>query len=85
LICNIAAAIDTPRITIYGASSGKDWAPPGKHHRAILPDRDCIPSRQKGCSESGQSLCLEELSSEQCKDVIRETIDIYYKNPAPFY
>ncbi len=20
----------------------------GKHHRAILPDRDCIPCRQKG-------------------------------------
>ncbi len=72
---HIAAATGTPTVTIYGPSSWKDWAPTGDKHRVILPDMDCVPCREKGCDGSGQSLCLEGLSTEQVFSAIRETID----------
>jgi heptosyltransferase-3 len=75
---HIAAATGTPTITIYGPSSWKDWAPLGKDHRVILPDMDCVPCHNKGCDNSGRSRCLEELSADQVKNVIREAIDIYW-------
>jgi len=75
---HIAAATGTPTITIYGPSSWKDWAPVGKDHRVILPDMDCVPCRQKGCDNKGQSRCLDELDTDHVKHVIREAIDIYW-------
>ena len=74
---HIAAATGTPTITIYGPSSWQDWAPLGKDHRVILPDLSCLPCRNKGCDNSGRSRCLEDLSVDQVKHVIREAIDIY--------
>jgi heptosyltransferase-3 len=74
---HIAAATGTPTITIYGPSDWKDWAPLGKDHRVILPDHDCVPCHKKGCDGNGRSRCLEELSTDQVKSVIREAINIY--------
>ncbi|MEN6489275.1 MAG: glycosyltransferase family 9 protein [Smithella sp.] len=71
---HIAAATGTPTITIYGPSSWKDWAPIGKGHRVILPNLNCVPCRQKGCDNSGQSRCLEELDTDQLKNVVRKAI-----------
>jgi heptosyltransferase-3 len=75
---HIAAATGTPTVTIYGPSSWKDWAPLGKDHRVILPDHDCVPCHNKGCDNNGWSRCLEELSADQVKNVIREAIEIYW-------
>jgi predicted lipopolysaccharide heptosyltransferase III len=75
---HIAAATGTPTITIYGPSSWKDWAPLGKDHRVILPDRDCVPCHKKGCAGNGWSRCLEELNADQVKNAIREAIGIYW-------
>ena len=75
---HIAAATDTPTVTIYGPSSWKDWAPVGMDHRVILPDMDCVPCHNKGCDNTGYSRCLDELSIDQVKNVIREAIDIYW-------
>jgi heptosyltransferase-3 len=72
---HIAAATGTPTVTIYGPSGWKDWAPPGKSHRVILPRMDCVPCHQKGCDGSGHSRCLEALNVEQVKSGIREAIE----------
>jgi predicted lipopolysaccharide heptosyltransferase III len=72
---HIAAAVGTPTMTIYGPSSWKDWAPPGKNHRVILPQMDCVPCHQKGCDGSGHSRCLDELTVDQVKNAIRETME----------
>jgi predicted lipopolysaccharide heptosyltransferase III len=74
---HIAAATGTPIITIYGPSSWEDWAPPGKDHYVISPAMNCVPCRQKGCNNSGQSRCLEELTVDQVKSIILESADIY--------
>ena len=71
---HIAAATGTPTITIYGPSSWEDWAPIGKDHRVILPNRNCVPCRQKGCDNSGISRCLKELETDKVKNVIRQAI-----------
>jgi heptosyltransferase-3 len=71
---HIAAATGTPTVSIYGPSNWEDWAPIGDNHRVILPDMDCVPCRKKGCDHSGYSRCLEALSADQVKSVIRETI-----------
>lgn len=71
---HIAAATGTPTVTIYGPSSWKDWAPVGENHRVILPEMDCVPCHRKGCDESGRSRCLDILSPDEVKKVIREIL-----------
>jgi len=71
---HIAAATGAPTVTIYGPSNWRDWAPIGDKHRVILPDMDCVPCRKKGCDHSGYSRCLEALSVDQVKSVIREAV-----------
>lgn len=66
---HIAAAVETPTATIYGPSSPDSWAPRDKGHMVIRKDMNCVPCRQKGCRNSGVSLCLEELSLD---DVIKQ-------------
>jgi len=58
---HIAAAVGTPTITIYGPSDWRYWAPEGETHMVVLPDRECVPCRKKGCEGKGRSICLEEL------------------------
>jgi len=72
---HIAAAVDTPTITIYGPSDWHDWAPQGENHQVITPERDCAPCHQKGCNNTGTSECLEELQTETVKRAIREFLD----------
>ena len=72
---HIAAAVGVPTITIYGPSSWFDWAPIGKDHRVILPEMDCTPCHQKGCNGSGHSRCLDELTPEEVKKVVREAME----------
>ena len=68
---NIAAAVGSPTITIYGPSDWLDWAPQGAQHIVVTPDRDCAPCHQKGCDGSGTSKCLEELTVEKVQGVVR--------------
>jgi heptosyltransferase-3 len=72
---HIAAAVDTPTITIYGPSDWYDWAPVGNNHKIVLPDLECVPCRNKGCNGKGESRCLEELTAVQVKKVIQESLE----------
>lgn len=72
---HIAAAVDTPTISIYGPSNWKDWAPIGEQHRVILSDLDCVPCRQKGCYGTERSRCLEELDVEKIKFTVQEMLN----------
>ena len=66
---HIAAAVATPTATIYGPSSPDSWAPREKGHMVVRKDMDCVPCRQKGCRNSGVSLCLEQLNVD---DVVKQ-------------
>jgi len=72
---HIAAAVGTPTISIYGPSDWRDWAPVGEQHRVIASDMDCVPCHKKGCSGSGQSMCLENLEVSMVQKVIREEFE----------
>lgn len=77
----IAAAVGTSTITIYGPSNWLDWAPIGETHSVITPDCDCVPCYQKGCDNTGESRCLEELTVDKVKGAIQEFLD--YNGKAP--
>jgi predicted lipopolysaccharide heptosyltransferase III len=72
---HIAAAVGTPTITIYGPSDWRDWAPRGKIHSVVTPDRDCVPCHQKGCDGSGISKCFETLKVDKVKLSVRVFLD----------
>jgi heptosyltransferase-3 len=59
---HLAAAVQTPTATLYGPTSPDAWAPREAGHIVIRNDMDCVPCRQKGCRNSGSSLCLARLS-----------------------
>ncbi|MBW2558582.1 MAG: glycosyltransferase family 9 protein [Deltaproteobacteria bacterium] len=77
----IAAAVGTPTVTIYGPSVWSEWAPLGAIHSVITPDCDCAPCHQKGCNDSGISKCLEELTVDKVKGAIQEFLDRNSKIP----
>ncbi len=62
---HIAAAVGTPTVGIYGPSSSEAWAPRGEKHCVVSKDMPCMPCSRKGCSDSGISRCMEELSLEE--------------------
>jgi lipopolysaccharide heptosyltransferase II len=67
---HVAAAVDTPTITVYGPSDWRDWAPQGEIHGVITSECDCMPCHQKGCDDTGKSKCLEELTIDTVKEEI---------------
>jgi heptosyltransferase-3 len=71
----IAAAVGTPTLTIYGPSDWRDWAPPGEKNKVVLPDMDCSPCYKKGCNGSGRSDCLDNLSVAK----VRDAVEIMFK------
>jgi len=71
---HIAAAVGTPTVTLYGPSDWRYWAPPGEHHRVVVPDMGCVPCNQKGCDGRGVSRCLDTLPEERVQAVLREAL-----------
>lgn len=72
---HIAAAVNTPTLTIYGPSDWRDWSPPGEKNQVVLPDMDCVPCRKKGCDGSGQSKCLDNLAVAKVQDALGKMFD----------
>ncbi len=71
---NIAAAVGTPTLTIFGPSDWRDWAPVGEKHRVVMSGMDCVPCRKKGCDGLERSICLETLEVKTVQDAIREIL-----------
>ena len=72
---HIAAAVGLPTVCIFGPSSYIDWAPRGKQHCAVRKDLPCVPCQDKGCQGSEISRCLEELTFEEVRAVVKTQTD----------
>lgn len=73
---HIAAAVGLSTVCIFGPSSYIDWAPRGKQHRVVHKDFPCVPCRDKGCHGNEISRCLEELTFEEVRDVVKTQMDL---------
>jgi ADP-heptose:LPS heptosyltransferase len=72
---HIAAAVGIPTVSIFGPSSISDWAPRGKQHFVVHKDLPCVPCKDKGCQDSEFSRCLEELTFNEVKTVVKSQAD----------
>ena len=72
---HIAAAVGLPTVCIFGPSSYIDWAPRGKQHCVVRKDLPCVPCQNKGCQDSELSRCLEELTFEEVRSVVKTQTD----------
>ncbi len=66
----IAAAVGTPTLTIYGPSDWREWAPLGEKNKIVVTDMNCSPCYKKGCNGSGRSECLDNLSVAKVSDAV---------------
>lgn len=73
---HIAAALETPTITIHGPTDWRAWRIVDDLHSVIAPAMDCVPCNRMGCQNSGASRCLETLGVE----AVISTIDDFFKN-----
>ena len=71
---HISGAVGTPTVTIFGPSSPISWVPKGKQHLIVHKDLPCVPCRQKGCQDSGISLCIEELTVEEVRSTVERQL-----------
>jgi ADP-heptose:LPS heptosyltransferase len=72
---HIAAAVGIPTVSIFGPSSISDWAPRGRHDYVVHKNVPCLPCKDKGCYNQEFSRCLEELTIEEVKAVIKNKAD----------
>lgn len=73
----IAAAVGTPTLTIYGPSDWREWAPPGEGNQVVVPDLDCSPCYKKGCDGSGRSECLETMTVIKVQDAAEKMMKAF--------
>ena len=73
---HIAAAVGVPTVCIFGPSSYIDWAPRGSQHQVVHKDFPCVPCQDKGCQRSEISRCLEELTFEEVRAVVKTQMDL---------
>ena len=71
----IAAAVGTPTLTIYGPSDWRDWAPIGENNKVVLPDMDCSPCHKKGCNGTERSECLETLTLAKVQNAVEQMLN----------
>lgn len=61
---HIAAAVDTPTVTIHGPSDWRAWRIVNEMQRVVIPAMKCVPCNETGCEGNGKSNCLDELAAE---------------------
>jgi heptosyltransferase-3 len=71
---HLAAAVGTPTIGIFGPSSPVNWAPRGPDHRVVHKRLSCVPCRQKGCDDREISRCLRELTWEEVRPIVDQSL-----------
>ncbi len=59
---HIAAAVGRPTVTLFGPGNWQSWSVIDDLHRVVTADLPCVPCNRKGCDDSGQSRCLEQLT-----------------------
>jgi len=73
---HISAAVGTPTVSIFGPASPFAWAPRGKQHAIVYNTKlSCVPCDLKGCEGHGVSRCLDELTVDDVKSVVKRQID----------
>lgn len=76
---HIAAAAGTPTVSIFGPSLFPAWAPRGINHVVVHKDFPCVPCDKKGCEGTEFSKCLEELTVEEVKYVVKDQFRRIFK------
>ena len=71
---HIAAALDTPSVTIHGPTDWRAWRIVNDRHRVVNSIMDCLPCSAMGCNGSGKSQCLDELPVESVAHVALELL-----------
>lgn len=61
---HIAAAVGTPTVTIHGPSDWRSWRIVNEHHKFVSAAMNCVPCSMKGCDNSMQSRCLEQVQAD---------------------
>ncbi|MBI3901572.1 MAG: glycosyltransferase family 9 protein [Nitrosomonadales bacterium] len=73
---HIAAAVGTPTVTIFGPGNWRGWTIDDHLHRVVTAGLPCIPCGQKGCEDTGQSRCLDQLDSEAVLEKIYSVMKV---------
>jgi len=73
---HIAAALDTPTLTIHGPTDWRAWRIVNERNRVVCPAMDCLPCNKTGCEGSGKSKCLDQLATEPVARAALELLSI---------
>jgi lipopolysaccharide heptosyltransferase III len=71
---HIAAAVNTPTVTIHGPSDWRAWRIVNEMHKVVSPVMDCLPCNNTGCDNGGISRCLDELEVKAVADAAIELL-----------
>jgi len=72
---HIAAAVETPTVTIHGPSDWRAWRIVNDKHRIVSAVMDCIPCSMTGCDGNGKSKCLDELGVDPVVKAALEVLE----------
>ena len=73
---HMAAAFNTPNVSLFGPSGDLEWGPWSENSKVITSCHSCRPCGQDGCASSKISDCLTNISVEQVFSACQELLDI---------
>jgi heptosyltransferase-1 len=69
----LAAAVDTPTVSYYRATSAASYAPRGTQHRAIQAAMECAGCSRTACSRDAE--CRDSISVDALFDAVLHLIE----------
>ena len=69
---HVAAAVETPTITLFGPSDEKKYRPFGENHQIIKREMECRPCGEHECP-LGHHDCMKKLKPEEVYKIIEES------------
>jgi heptosyltransferase-3 len=76
---HLAAAVGIPTLGIFGPSPAVCWAPRGSQHTVVCKNMSCVPCRRKGCENSENSRCLNELTVADIHEKLSRFLEDNFK------
>lgn len=72
---HMAAAMQTPSVTLFGPTLDQVWGPWMSPHKLVMLDMPCRPCDRRGCGGGERSDCIEQIPVEQVLGAVRELME----------
>ena len=72
----MAAAVNTPCVTLFGPTRDRTWHPWMVKHKVVAENFECRPCGLKGCGDGMRSECIQAIKPETVVQAVMSLVKI---------